>query len=501
MNILLIEPNIEGYALMPSMALAVLKSFINNKTKHKAEIVEFIFHKKDWQKHLTERINKFKPDLMGFSVMSFDYSQALKMAEFIKENYDIKIIFGGVHVILMPEEVITNPKVDIVCIGEGEYSIKEILDKKLNCKNVKGIWYKNNEKIIKNKNRELIENLDKLPYPDWDDFELKKYFLINDNHLPIMASRGCPYNCTYCSNHALKKNLIGKYVRFRSVDNVIKEIGIRIEQYYKIGMRYLFFYDDTFILNRDFVVEFCKKFKENGFDKKIRWNVNVRANLVTDEIVKLLKEAGCYEVRMGVESGNEDIRNKLYKRGMTEEQIYNAVRIIKKYGLRLRVQFIVGAPYDNIETMNESYRMARRINADYTLFPILMPLPATEIKEICEAEDLIEKKGFKNSYTMFTSPVSRTKYATRKDIKKVVDKVRNYQIKKVLIEGVKMRNFIFLVDLLKFFVYYKRKYDLEIDNAFRFTVNKYFLEDLEKIKTTELKNKKFFKNIRSGDFV
>ncbi len=489
MNILLIEPNIEGYALMPSMALAVLKAFVNEKTEHKAEIADFIFHKKDWKEYLRKRIEKFKPDLIGFSVLSFDYEQASKMAEFIKENYNIKIIFGGVHVTLMPEEVITNPKVDIVCIGEGEYSIKEILDNKLNCKNIEGIWYKKDNKIIKNKDRRLVEKLDKLPPPDWSDYELKKYFLINDNHLPIMASRGCPYNCTYCSNHALKKKLIGKYVRFRSVNNVIKEIELRIGQYYDIGMRYLFFYDDTFILNRDFVLEFCRKFKERGFDKKIRWNINVRANLVTEEIVKLLKESGCYEVRMGIEAGNENIRNKLYKREMTEEQIYNAVKIIKKYGLRLRVQFIVGAPYDSVETMNESYEMAKKINADYTLFPILMPLPATEIKEICEKENLIEKRGFKDSYTMFTSPVSRTKYVTRKDIKKVVNKVRNYQIKKVLIEGLRMRKFIFLLDLLVFFIYHKRKYNLEIDNAFRFTVNKYYLEDLEKRKNFEKNGK------------
>ena len=484
MNILLIEPNIEGYALMPSMSLAILKAFINEKTKHKAEIADFIFHKKDWKKYLKERIEKFKPDLIGFSVLSFNYLQASKMAEFIKENYNIiKIIFGGVHVTLMPEEVIENKDVDIVCIGEGEYVLKEILDKELDCKDVNGIWYKKDGKIIKNKDRKLTENLDKLPYPDWDDFELKKYFLINDNHLPIMASRGCPYNCTYCSNHALKKKLIGKYVRFRSVDNVIKEIELRIKQYYGIGMRYLFFYDDTFILNKDFVLEFCRKFKEKGFDKKIKWNINVRANLVDEEIIKNLKEASCYEVRMGIEAGNEDIRNNLYKRGMTEEQIYNSIKIIKKYGLHLRVQFIVGAPYDSIETMNESYKMARKINADYTLFPILMPLPATEIKEVCEKENLIEKKGFKDSYIMFTSPVSRTKYATRKDIKRVVNKVRNYQIKKVLLEGLRMRNLIFLKDLLVFFFYYKRKYDLEVDNAFRFTVNKYYLEDLEKRKS------------------
>jgi anaerobic magnesium-protoporphyrin IX monomethyl ester cyclase len=482
MKILLIEPNIEGYALMPSMALANLKSFVNNKTRHKAEIADFIFHKKDWKKYLRHKIEKFSPDLIGFSIMSFDYSQALKMARFIRKYYDTKIIFGGVHAILMPEQTIKNKEVDIVCTCEGEYVLADLLDKKLNCKNVKGIWYKNNEKIVKNANRRLIENLDDLSFPDFEDYDMEKYFLINNNHLPIMGSRGCPYSCTYCSNHAIKKKLEGKYVRIRDVDSIIEEIELRIKQYYKRGMRYLFFYDDTFILDKKFVFDFCKKFREKGFDKKIKWNVNVRANLVTDEIIKAMKEAGCYEVRMGVEAGNEHIRNDLYKRYMTEEQIYGAVKIIKKYRLHLRVQFIVGAPYDTIKTMDESYRMAKRINADYTLFPILMPLPETEIKEVCEKENLIEKKGFKDSYTMFTSPVSRTKYVQMKDIKKVVNRVRNYQIKKTVFEGIRMKNFQFFFDLFVFFIYYKRKYDLEIDNAFRFTVNKYYLERISKIK-------------------
>ncbi|MCL5018802.1 MAG: B12-binding domain-containing radical SAM protein [Candidatus Pacearchaeota archaeon] len=481
MRILLVEPNIEGYALMPSMALATLKSFINSKTEHKAEIADFIFHKRDWQKYLKHKIEKFRPDLIGFSVMSFDYSQARKMAKFIKRYYDTKIIFGGVHVILMPEQTIKNEEVDIICTCEGEYVLKDLLDKKLNCRNVKGVWYKNEKKeVIKNANRKLIEELDELPFPDFEDYELEKYFLINNNHLPIMGSRGCPYACTYCSNHAIKKKLEGKYVRIRSVDSMIKEIELRIKQYYNKGMKYLFFYDDTFILDKNFVFDFCKAFKEKGFDKKIKWNVNVRANLVTDEIIKTMKDAGCYEVRMGVEAGNNSIRNDLYKRYMTEEQIYNAVRIIKKYGLHLRVQFIVGAPYDTIETMNESYVMAKKINADYTLFPILMPLPETEIKDICEKENLIEKKGFRDSYTMFTSPVSRTKYATMTEIKRVVNKVRNYQIKKAFLEGVRMKNIKFFLDLFLFLVYYKRKYDLEIDNAFRFTVNKYYLEKISK---------------------
>lgn len=479
MKILLIEPNIEGYALMPTMSLAIIKAFINEKTEHKAKIVDLIFNKNNWKDYLKEKLTKEKPDLIGMSVLSFNYTQALKIAGFIKKNFNVKIIFGGVHCILSPEEVINNKQVDMLCIGEGEEVLKELLDNELNCNKLEGIWYKKNGKIIKNKQRNLIEDLDKLPFPDWEDFDMKKYFLINNNHLPIMASRGCPYNCTYCSNHALRKKLKGKYVRFRSVDNVLEEIELRIKRYFGKGMKYLFFYDDTFVMYKDFVLEFCRKFKEKGFHKLIKWNVNVRADLVTEEIIKAMKEAGCYEVRMGVEAGNDYIRNDVYKRRMNKEQIFDAVKIIKKHGLQLRIQMILGAPYETIDMMNESFEMAKKINADYELFPILMPLPATEIKEICEKENLIEKDRFENYQDMFINPVVKTKYASKKDIKKIVNKIRNYQIKKYICEGFLRGGPLFLFDSLMFLLYYKRKYGLELDHAFRFTINKYNLKRLK----------------------
>lgn len=479
MKLLLIEPNIKGYALMPTMSLAILKSYINERSKHKAKIVDLIFHKKNWQEYLKEQIEKEKPDLIGMSVLSFNYIQALEIARFIKKNFDIKILFGGVHVILSSEEVIENKEVDMICTGEGEIVLKDILDKKLDCKNVKGIWYKKDGKIIKNQKVKLIEDLDSLPFPDWSDFDLKKYFLISGNNLPIMGSRGCPYQCTYCSNHALKENLTGKYVRFRSVDNIIEEIELRIKQYYGKGFEYLFFYDDTFIMYRDFVLEFCKKFMKRGFHKKIKWNVNVRANLVTDEIIKAMKDAGCYEVRMGVEAGNDYIRNEIYKRNMSEKQIFDAIKIIKKYGLQLRLQFIIGAPYENLDMINESFEMAKKTKADYILFPVLIPLPSTKMKELCEKEGVIERGKFKSSHEMYTNPVVRTKFLSRKQIKNFVNKIRRYQIKKYLLEGLKLRGLIFIKDSLIFFIYYKRKYDLEIDNIFRFTINKYKLENLK----------------------
>jgi radical SAM superfamily enzyme YgiQ (UPF0313 family) len=273
MKILLIVPNIKSYDVMPCLSVAYLKGFINKKSRHEAKVIDLVFHKKNWENYISKRIVEEKPDLIGFSVLSFNYPEAIKIARYIKNNFNIKIIFGGVHIILSPEEVIEKDEVDIVCTGEGEEVIKELLDNSLNCKNVKGVWYKENGKIIKNNNRRLIENLDRLPFPDFNDFELSKYFPMNHSHLPIMASRGCPYSCTFCGNHALRKKLEGKYVRFRSIDSVIEEIELRIKQFYDKGMKFLYFFDDTFILHKDFVGDFCKKFKQKGFDKKIKWTV------------------------------------------------------------------------------------------------------------------------------------------------------------------------------------------------------------------------------------
>ena len=425
MKILLIEPNIEGYVLMPTMSLAILKGYINQKTKHNAEIIDLAFHKKKWKESIYNKIVEERPDIIGLSVLTFNYSQAIEISNFIKKNFKIQIIFGGVHCILSPEEVIKNDCVDIICIGEGEYVLKDLLDENLNCRKVNGIWYKEKGIIIKNKGIRLIENLDEIPFPEWEDFELEKYFTINNNHLPIMGSRGCPYNCTYCSNHALKKKLEGKYVRFRSVDNILEKIDQRIKQYYGKGLKYLFFYDDTFILNESFVTEFCRKFIERGYNKKIKWNVNVRANLVTNKIIKLMKEAGCYEVRMGVEAGNDYIRNEVYKRNMSRKDIFDAIKIIKKNRIRLRLQFMIGAPYETIGMMKESFEMSKQADSDYSLFPILIPLPSTEIRDICEKEGLIEKQNLKNFQDMFINPVVRTKYASRNEIKKLVRNVRN----------------------------------------------------------------------------
>ncbi|MBN1860453.1 MAG: B12-binding domain-containing radical SAM protein [Candidatus Thermoplasmatota archaeon] len=475
MKVLLIEPpSSTSISMLPPITLPTLKGFINNHTSHEAKILDLIFHGEDWQDQVLEEINKERPDIIGFSLLSFNYKLILSIARFIKQQYQIPIIAGGVHAILTPAEVLSQQEIDIVCLGEGEYVLKELLDNHLECSTITGIWYKKNGTIIKNAPRELLTNLDLVGYPDFDDFDIERCLFIYNAHLPIMTSRGCPYSCSYCNNHALRKTLKGTYVRFRSVEHVIEEIDLRIKQYYNKGLRYFYFFDDTFILNTDFVLEFCRQFKEKGFHRLIKWNVNIRANLVTDDLMRVMKDAGCYQVRMGIETANQFIRNTIYNRDMDNQEIMNAVEIIKKNNLQLRLYFMIGAPLETVEMMQESLDMADALHADEVFFALLYPLPGTDILKLCENEHVLDQSQASSSFEV--QPITKTKHASSAQIQKFLRKVRNWQMKQYIKDGITLRGPLFIVDCLKFLFFYKQRYRFEMDQLFRWNVQRYKLQ-------------------------
>jgi radical SAM superfamily enzyme YgiQ (UPF0313 family) len=243
-----------------------------------------------------------------------------------------------------------------------------------------------------------------------------------------------------------------------------------MKQYYGKGLKHFYFFDDTFILDKKFVTEFCKRYKTKGYHLLVDWNVNVRANLVDDELIRTMKDAGCYQIRMGVETGNEYIRNKVYHRDMTNNQIYNAIEIIHKNKVQLRLYFMIGAPYETIEMMNESLKLAQRSKADENFFGLLYPLPGTEIRSVCEQEQI------SITYEGGNRPVNRTKFTSNFQLKRFMKKVQRWQIKKYIIDGLKLRGVLFLLDCLLFLIYYKQKYDFELNQLFRWNVQRYKLK-------------------------
>jgi radical SAM superfamily enzyme YgiQ (UPF0313 family) len=221
------------------------------------------------------------------------------------------------------------------------------------------------------------------------------------------------------------------------------------------------------------VLEICEKFKERKFHEKLKWNANVRANLVTDKIIRAMRDAGCYEVRMGVESGNDYIRNKIYNKKMTKKQFIKAFELIRKNGVQLKLDFIIGAPFKTQEMMPESLEFAEKSQGDQIFFTKLYPFPGTKIKKICEQEKIIEKDANfeKNGMTS----VDRTIFISNKQLNDFVKKISLWQMKRYIKEGLKRKKIRFFYDILLFLFYYKYKYDLQLNQIYRWNIQRYKL--------------------------
>ena len=307
MKVTLINCNLQDK--VPNIGLAYLVSSIEHR--HDVKLVDLIFNSKDYLKILRENL-KDKPDIVGFSVTSFTFQNALFMARFIKEIYpDTPLILGGVHPTLVPEETIQHPLVDAICIGEGERSFLEYLNalEKGQEPMVPGIWHKDRKgNITRNAPRPFNEDLDDIPFPNWDRWDVDLYLessVLVTGSLYVLASRGCPYDCSYCSCHALRNIAEGRYYRTRSAENVIKEIKINIDKYADKGLKALYVCDDIFGLDKRFLKEFSDLYIKEGLNKRLPWGCQTRCDIVTDEWARQTRRAGCFLVSLGIESGDD----------------------------------------------------------------------------------------------------------------------------------------------------------------------------------------------------
>ncbi|MFH1249410.1 MAG: radical SAM protein [archaeon] len=376
------------------------------------------------EKNLIEQLKKIQPDLIGFSVIAGLERKEIDLAKKIKKEVKSLIIFGGPYVTFYPDEVINKDYVDIICLGEGEGAITELLnrlEKGEEIINIKNLWIKNNNKIFKNEIRNLIEDLDKLPIPDRTIY-YKYEFLKNQLSKDFVFFRGCPYNCSFCFNSEFMKFYYGKgkYVRKKSVKKVIEEIKYVKE---KFGLSSLMIYDDLFILDKKWLKNFLRIYKK---EINLPFNCEVRADLIDEDIVKHLKEANCVTIALGVESGNEHIRNVLLNKNLSNDVIINACKIIKKYRIYLKTYNMVGIPEETLENALETIEFNIKLKPDFAWCSVLRIYPKTLI-----AEDAIKngflKKDFKladfgNSYQLGKTPLKM------KDINKIINLQRFFSL-------------------------------------------------------------------------
>ena len=335
-------------------------------------------------------------DILVFSVMTGEHHWALKAAGKIKNKIGVLIVFGGPHPTYFPE-IINHPAVDIVCRGEGEFAMMDLAnayDKGADFTGIPNLLVKYDNKIKENEVRPLIYDLDTLPFPDRGIYY--KYRLLKNSPLKtFMASRGCPFSCSFCFNEKLRSiySNKGRYVRFRSPRNMINEIK---ETDSKYGLKSIYFVDDLFVLNPAWLKEFVSIYKK---EVKKPFVCSANINTLNEEVIKLLKDSGCYAVSFGIETGNEELRYKLLNKRITNNQIEEIGCILKEYKLKSMAFNIIGLPGETTENALETIRINIKMGVDYPRCSMLTPYPGTRIAECLK--DKIKIDDIYSAYQQF----------------------------------------------------------------------------------------------------
>jgi anaerobic magnesium-protoporphyrin IX monomethyl ester cyclase len=402
MKVLLINPNsriVESSWIfkkfvspIPPVGLAYLASVLERNGIEVA-IVDQV-EKKISDEEIIRRIQEFSPQIVGFSCLTQVINSAELLINKIRaHDKKIKIILGNIHPTLFADELLKDGVADIIVRNEGEVTLLETalaIAENGDLHTIQGISFKFNGGVIHNPDRPLIDDLDQLPYPAWHLFDLPRYSsapLISayDISLPILASRGCPFRCIFCS-----QDKIYKKARYRKIDNIIDEIEYMNDRY---KIRNFGFIDPFFPFSIKFGLDFCDRFIERGLHNKIRWVTETRVDLVNLELLKKMKEAGAYLIMYGFEVGNQAILNKLRK-GTSIEQSRLAMKYTKKAGLMSLGLFMLGMPGENKETCEETIRFAKELDCDIVKFNIAVPYPGSEFFEENKMKLTKEKVGW-----------------------------------------------------------------------------------------------------------
>ena len=282
--------------------------------------------------------------LVAFSTTTHQHPYAVAQARWLKEaRPDLTLVAGGTHPTLVPEQVAGEGCFDAVCVGEGEAALLELvgrLEAGEGYADLAGWWLRRDGELIKNPLRPLLQDLDSLPFADRELFGYDEILRANGGWVDMMSGRGCPYDCSYCCNPGLKERYrgLGKYVRYRSVGNVLDEIAALRRRY---PVRTINFQDDTFTLDHRWTLDFCAAYRSAC---RLPFWINTRVERLNEEIIEALAAAGCRGVRIGVESGNEHLRQEILKKRMSNAEILAAGRLAEKHGLEVYTCNMLGVP-------------------------------------------------------------------------------------------------------------------------------------------------------------
>lgn len=351
MKVMLIDPLMQSAHTCPSLGLMYLAATLEREG-FSVKIVEMCFLENPWA-NLKRIISKEEPDVVGITTMSYTFPASLKIARITKDAVpNSVIVLGGPHATFMSVEILAiNPEVDLVVIGEGEYTMLELiktLTESGSLKRIRGIAFKAKKKVIKTPPRPLIKNLMSLPFPARHLVNMDKYHTL-ESFTPLISSRGCPFGCVFCASRAMW----GARVRFRYPKNVVDEIEHIMQKY---RFKTVNFADDVFTFNKPQVIKICEEIIERPLD--VEWGCSTRPDLLTKELMKKMRRAGCKSIFLGAESASQRILNILNK-GFELKEIEKVVKWSKEIGIDICLSFMIGCPGEDIKSAFKTLRFAK----------------------------------------------------------------------------------------------------------------------------------------------
>jgi len=405
MKILLINPyeaDQDGYS-SPPLGLAYIAGTLE-KFKYDIKIVDGYLV---GQKGIEESIIEYKPEIVGITCYTPGRKKSIEIARIAKEiNKNIITVIGGAHATIMGEQIMNNYSfVDICVYGEGEQTMLEIAQKN-NIRSIDGIYWRYNNKVIKNKSRHFIDNLDNIPFPSWHLIDMNRYPPIGHEvidgvdissvpRIPVIFSRGCTGSCNFCSTW-----WVWKGHRTRSVDNMISELKILVEDK---GFKHICFYDDSFSSDIEKAKQLCKKIVSHGL--KFVWSATTRTDCVDNELLELMKMAGCYEIAYGIESASDTVLKKMKKMANVKDGIA-AIKLAKKHKIKTRVMIIIGNDGETKKTINETVAFLRKTKPDILSYVgNLWVLPGTALYQKLKKINLINDDFWLGNEPYFVYPL------------------------------------------------------------------------------------------------
>jgi len=331
--------------------------------------------------YLTRRIKEFGPDLIAVGMFTYRHRDAFALIGKLKRVFaNVKIAAGGPHVSTMERRVLEDCKyIDYGITLEGEETLLELCGNK-ELRDIKGLIYRETDEIIYTGPREFIQDIDRLPFPKYDRFYMKGY----PRTMTILTSRGCPHDCIFCS----AKVTIGRKLRARSAENVIREIAYWRER----GWKEFGIVDDNFTFNRKRVLDICDAIESRGMkDIKLTCGNGIRADRIDRELLRRMKDVGFYQLSIGVEAGNNKVLKNI-KKGENIETLEEAIRVSCETGFDVRLFFLLGSPGETEADIEDSIKLALRYPVATARFYNIVPFPKTELFEWIKKRNLFLRK-------------------------------------------------------------------------------------------------------------